>query len=95
MGERGLYYPRNDKLENEEPKWTHMAPVSGNAAIGYSRLNVRDGQKKMWDHPWTQNDLATRPWVDGLDFWRNIDCLRGVWDAEPKAIIITLTTWNN
>jgi hypothetical protein len=47
----GLYYPRNDKLENGEPKWTHMDPFSGNAAIGYSRLNVRDGQKKMWDRP--------------------------------------------
>ena len=91
----GLYYPRNDKLVSDEFKWTHMDPFSGNAAIGYSRLNVSDGQKKMWDRPWTREDLAARPFIDGLDFSHNVDCLRGVWDEESKAIIITLKTWRD
>jgi hypothetical protein len=28
-----------------------MDPFSGNAVIGYARLNVPDGQKVMWEHP--------------------------------------------
>jgi hypothetical protein len=91
----GLYYPRNDQLVNDEGKWRHMDPFSGNAAIGYARLNVANGQKSMWDCPWTREYLAARPWVDGLDLSQNVDCLRGIWDEESKAIIITLMTWSN
>lgn len=90
----GLYYPRNDNSASEDWKWTQMDPFTGNAAIAYSRLNVPDGQKKMWDRPWTRRDLDNRPWIDGLDLSQNIDCLRGLWDEEAKAIIVTLKTWN-
>lgn len=90
----GLYYPRNDKPVDEDWKWTQMDPFTGNTAIAYSRLNVPDGQKKMWDRPWTRVHLDNRPWIDGLDLSQNIDCLRGVWDEEAKAVIVTLKTWN-
>ncbi|PGH28033.1 hypothetical protein AJ80_00288 [Polytolypa hystricis UAMH7299] len=63
----GLYYPRQDQVTNEIGEWTIVDPFSGNAAIGYARLNVEDGQKKMWENPWTRKVLSERPWVDGLD----------------------------
>jgi hypothetical protein len=90
----GLYYPRNDIPVDDDWKWTQMDAFTGNAAIAYSRLNVADGQKKMWDRPWTREYLDNRPWIDGLDLSQDIDCLRGVWDEAAKAIIVTLKTWN-
>ncbi|PYH94018.1 hypothetical protein BO71DRAFT_450308 [Aspergillus ellipticus CBS 707.79] len=89
----GLYYLRNDVAADDEGHWTHVDPFSGNAAIGYARLNVEDGQKKMWDRPWTKDSLKTQPWVDGLDLSQGVDCLRGVWDDQANAMIITVREW--
>ena len=50
----GLYYPRHDKLTDENGDWAHTDPFTGNAAIGYARLDVRDGRKWMWERPWTR-----------------------------------------
>ncbi|KAJ4185341.1 hypothetical protein NW759_016986 [Fusarium solani] len=54
----GLFYPRNDTPTDESGDWTHMDPFTGNAAIGYARLNVEDGQKLMWERPWSREFLA-------------------------------------
>jgi hypothetical protein len=89
----GLYYPRNDEPTDAEGRWTHMDPFSGNSAIGYARLNVENGQKNMWDFPWTREDLASRPWVDGIDFSQGVDCLRGTWVHRVCAMLITLREW--
>ena len=90
----GLFYQRNDERLDNAGEWAHMDPLSGNAAIGYSRLNVPDGQKKMWERPWTRDHLAQLPWIDGVDLSQGIDFLRGVWDPGEKVLIVTLKTWN-
>ncbi|KIW12292.1 hypothetical protein PV08_09569 [Exophiala spinifera] len=90
----GLYYPRNDALMDKEGNLIHMEPHSGNSGIGYSRLNVRDGQKKMWEQPWTRETLANRPFVDDIGFADGVDFLRGVWDAEAHALVVTLKSWS-
>ncbi|KIW29624.1 uncharacterized protein PV07_05427 [Cladophialophora immunda] len=90
----GLFYPRNDKLFDDDYNMVHMEPHSGNSGIGYSRLNVKDGQKKMWEKPWTKDILAQRPWVNGLSFADGVDFLRGVWDEEARAMIITMKSWS-
>ena len=89
----GLYYPRNDKLFNDEHNMIHMEPHSGNSGVGYARLNVVDGQKKMWEQPWTSSSLAERPWVDGVALGDEVDFLRGIWDDKARAMIITLKSW--
>lgn len=89
----GLYYPRNDGLMDEEYNLIHMEPHSGNSGIGYSRLNVPNGQRAMWEQPWTRELLVKRPWVDGAGFADDVDFLRGVWDAERHAMIVTLRKW--
>jgi hypothetical protein len=86
----GLYYPRNDSATDENGRWTHMDPFSGNAAIGYARLNVENGMKKIWDMPWAKSTLVGRPHVDGLDLSQGVDCLRGVWDESRGALILTV-----
>ncbi|KAJ7819898.1 hypothetical protein B0H14DRAFT_3736464 [Mycena olivaceomarginata] len=63
-------------------------------AIGCARLNVRDGQRKMWEAPWTPEHLARTPYVDGEDLSSGVDFLRGTWDADVGAMIVTLRTWD-
>ncbi|PTB66877.1 hypothetical protein BBK36DRAFT_1168396 [Trichoderma citrinoviride] len=92
--EGGLFYPRNDVKTNEAGEWTHMDPFSGNASIGYARLNVPDGQKKMWDSPRVRGHAAMQPWIDGIDLDQGIDCLRGVWDGDEGALVVTMKTWD-
>ena len=72
----------------------HMEPHSGNSGIGYARLNVDDGQKKMWEKPWTRELLKSRPYVDGMTFTDGVDFLRGAWDESACAMIVTLKSWS-
>lgn len=89
----GLYYPRNSQLMDSDFNLTHIEPHSGNAGVGYARLNVPDGQKTMWEKAWTHDVLAQRPWVDGDAFADDIDFGRGIWDEERSAMIITARRW--
>ena len=90
----GLYYPRCDTAWDKDGNYTFVEPYTGNAAIGYARLNVKDGQKKMWDSPWTKEDVENRPWIDGVGLEQDVDCLRGRWDEEQQAMIATFKSWN-
>ena len=100
----GLYYPRNDnpfhfteKEDIEGVRWTHISPFCGNAAIGYSRLNVKDGQRIMYEKPWTRETLADTPWIDNLDFAgkeHGVSVLRGVWDEARQALVLTVKGWD-
>ncbi|KAJ7686847.1 hypothetical protein B0H17DRAFT_940077 [Mycena rosella] len=78
----GLFYPRTDEAHDAAGNWTLMDPFSGNGAIGYARLNVRDGQRTMWAAPWDREHFAHSPYVDGVDLASGVDFLRGAWDAE-------------
>jgi hypothetical protein len=100
----GLYYPRNDTPFEfsaneavEGVKWTHVSPFCGNAAIAYARLNVKDGQRIMYEKPWTREHLAATPWIDGLEFAskeHGVSVLRGVWDGSAQALIVTVKGWD-
>ncbi|KAK1623689.1 hypothetical protein BDP81DRAFT_331377 [Colletotrichum phormii] len=91
----GLCYARNNNRANENGECFHMDPFTGNAALGYARLNVKDGQKIMWEKPWTRETLASKPWVDGISLEQNVDCLRALlWDDEEKALVLTMETWD-
>lgn len=89
----GLYYPRNDQQTDLKGRWIHMDLFMGNVTIGYARLNVENGQKKIWYSPWKKEDLASRPWVNGIDYSQGVNCLRGTWDDTASAMIITLEEW--
>ncbi|RFU27562.1 hypothetical protein B7463_g8784, partial [Scytalidium lignicola] len=89
----GLYYPRNDTASDSDGNWTHVDPFTGNAAIGYARLNVSDGQKRMWDAPWKAQDIAARPCISDIDLNSGVDFLRGTWIDELAAFVLTLKAW--
>lgn len=90
----GLYYKRCDKCWDEDGNYTYVDPYTGNVGIAYSRLNVLNGQKKMWDAPWTREEVECRPWIDGIGYEQDIDCLRGQWSEKHKTMIATFKTWN-
>ncbi|TVY82804.1 Linalool dehydratase/isomerase [Lachnellula suecica] len=83
----GYFYKRFDGHGGND--WTFMDPFSGNGGIPYSTLNVKNGQKKMWEEPWTRSMLEERPWVDGAGLESG-----GVWDAELGILLVTGRTWD-
>lgn len=90
----GLFYPRCDVPFDRDGNWTHVDPFTGNAAIGYARLNVPDGQHKMWEKPWAREEFDGRPFVDGVTFSEGVDFLRGQWVEEICAMVMTVKTWH-
>lgn len=91
----GLYYPRCDQAADGSGNNTLMEPYTGNAAIGYARLNIEDGQKKMWEKPWTGEYVRRKPFVDTTAFEDGgVDFLRAGWNEELNAFIITAKTWH-
>lgn len=89
----GLFYPRHDETMDESGDYVHVEPHSGNSAIGYARLNVENGQKIMWEKPWTSQALRSRPRVEGCSLADEVDFLRGWWDEERRAMIVTVKAW--
>lgn len=92
----GLFYPRRDgPVQDDDDNWIGVDPYTGNAGIAYGRLNVRDGQKKMWEQPWTREGHHTSyPAVEGLDLSSGVDFLRGDWNEELGALVVTMKTWD-
>ncbi|KAL2815402.1 hypothetical protein BDW59DRAFT_177665 [Aspergillus cavernicola] len=90
----GLYYSASDDKTDEEGNWRTVDPFTGNAAIGYSRLNVLDGQRKMWLNPWTSEHLSQSPFIDKVDLASGVDFLRGHWDNARGAMVLTMRTWD-
>ena len=72
----GLYYPRNDTREDDNGNWMHTDPFTGNSGIGYARLNVPDGQKKMWEEAWTPEKVQRSVAVGDVGLDENVDFLR-------------------
>lgn len=94
----GLYYPRNDTREDLDGNWLFVDPVTGNGAIGYSRLNVPDGQKKMWENAWTSEHVRGSVAIEDVGFASDVDFLRCQWVTESElgftGLLLTMRTWN-
>lgn len=71
-----LFYLMNNTNFDEEGDWVHMDPFTGNAAIGYTRLNMKSWQNIMWERSWTCEMLVARPWIDELSLSEEVDYLR-------------------
>ncbi|KAF4462881.1 linalool dehydratase-isomerase precursor [Fusarium albosuccineum] len=89
----GLFYrPQESEKSRLSPT---VDAFTGNAAIGYSRLNVFDGQRNMYEDPWGEEHFANTPHIEGIDFSSDVDFLRAAWNEELNALAITMRTWNN
>jgi hypothetical protein len=41
----------------------------------------------MWGHPWTKEDIASRPWIDNVGSDDRVDALSGCWDKERHVMM--------
>jgi hypothetical protein len=94
----GLYYPRHDEKFDKDGNWKFVDPVTGNACIGYARLNVPDGQKTMWEKAWTPEQVQSSPAIEGVGFASGVDFLRSKYCTEYEdgfcGLVITVRTWH-
>src|SRR5215475_295851 len=75
----GLYYPRNDLVENAEGVRTLVEPMSGNVLLGYARLNIPDGLWHLYNEPWKSAHFEDPAIVAvGSD----VDVSRAIFDSE-------------
>ena len=64
-----------------------MDPHTGNVLLGYARLNVKDGLRKLFEGPLTDAHFAV-PALASLS--KGIDVRRASYDAERRMLAITL-----
>lgn len=92
--EGGLYYLVNEQKSDENGNWTEVDPFTGNSAVGYARLNIFNGQRKMWTDPWTSEYVSAALHIEGVDLASGVDFLRGCWEESVQAMVITMRSWN-
>lgn len=83
----GLYYPRNDRREDDRGRRTLLEPMTGNVLLGYARLNVDDGLWRLYNEPWDRSH-HTQPSLGRVA--SDIDVSRAVFDPEKQALHFTL-----
>jgi hypothetical protein len=87
----GLFYPATSQGNGSLPL---MDSFTGNAAIPYARLNVFQGQRKMYENPWTERYFSTHPFIDNIDLSSGVDYLRGSWDEDLAAMAVTMRSYS-
>ncbi len=60
-----FYYPRNDTPNDDAGNMTFMDPVTGNAMLAYSRLNVGDGIWSLYNRPFGPEHFG-QPALEGV-----------------------------
>lgn len=83
----GLFYPRNDVVFDDRKRYTYMESFTGNALIGQARLNVDDGYRKMYRHPWGKEHFA-QPALSELS--GAVGVARASYVPRRKALVLTL-----
>ena len=64
-----------------------MDPHTGNVLLGYARINVKDGLRKLFEGPLTDAHFAA-PSLASLS--KGIDVRRARYDAERRMLAVTL-----
>jgi hypothetical protein len=84
----GYYYPRNDDRFDEQGLPVRVEPITGNALIAYSRLNVPDGMWGIYNNPWSEEHFD-EPAV--TDVTTNADILRAWFDSKTNSLTVTVS----
>ncbi|KAJ4184478.1 hypothetical protein NW759_017021 [Fusarium solani] len=90
----GLFYPSRPSPMPFDYHLPYVDVLVGNAGIAYGRLNVHEGQRKMYTNPWTSDHFARYPFVTNVDLSSGVDFLRGSWNDEIGALAVTMRSWN-
>ena len=83
----GLYYPREDRSWDADGRMTYMDPLTGNALLGYARLNVPDGLRTLYERPWTAEHFELPALTDTSEA---VDVLKAVASRSDKVLALTV-----
>lgn len=81
------YYPRRDEHFDADGRLSVMDPHTGNALLGYARLNVKDGLRKLFEGPLSEDHFAA-PALASLS--KGINVRRATYDAERRMLALTV-----
>jgi hypothetical protein len=84
----GLFYPRNDDSLDADGNRIRMDRTTGNALIGYSRLNVPDGLWKMYNEPWDESHHREPKLSRVSD---TVDVRTGWYDRDAAVLVLRVT----
>lgn len=93
----GLHYPRNDTFlpagaSTAGAPQRFVSPrvntLTGNALLGLTRVNVKDGLYEMYTRPWTPAQFR-QPYLSDVRY-PDIYVSRAVYDDHRKALVATL-----
>lgn len=82
-----LCYPRNDTRTDADGNRTQVEPLTGNTLLGYARLNVPDGLRRLYEQPWDRSHF-TEPLVKEVS--DDVDVTRAVFDRPTRRLRLTL-----
>ena len=84
----GLHYRRHDESFDGEGRFSAMDPHTGNALLGYARLNVPGGLEKLYAEPWHEGHFE-EPALAGIS--DNADVLRARFERDAQSLVLTLS----
>jgi hypothetical protein len=88
----GLFYPRNDRLYDDDGHFVAVQPTAGNGNYGYSRLTVENGLADLFGTPLTREHFES-PQLTGAN--RDLDVLRARWLDDRGALVLTVRPWGD
>jgi hypothetical protein len=84
----GLHYRRHDESFDGEGRFSAMDPHTGNALLGYARLNVPGGLEKLYAEPWDEEHFREPALTNISD---NADVLRARYERDAQSLVLTLS----
>ena len=87
------YYPhtpdyRTNFERDEDGYIANVSPVTGNALLGFTRLNPQDGLWTLYNRRWEEAHFA-EPFVSDVDHAK-VSVSQAVYDRSKDALIVTL-----
>ena len=85
--EGAYYYRRHDEWMDADGRLAAMDPHTGNVLLGYARLNVPDGLRKLYEGSWDDRHFAEPTLVAMTP---GLDVRRAWFDADRNALALTI-----
>jgi hypothetical protein len=83
----GYHYARHDELFDEDGLFRCMDPHTGNALLGYARLNVPGGLRGLYEGGWNTSH-HDEPALDDLP--ENLDVTAARFDRDDRRLAVSL-----
>jgi hypothetical protein len=84
----GLYYPRCDDSYDSYGRFVNMTPTVSNAMLPYARLNVADGLRTLFEHPWTDRERSRPALTEISD---QVDVRRAWYHEDSRKLQLTVS----